>query len=310
MEYEVSLESGALALAHLGDAYEPLDIFIDRRGKWHLSGKREEPHKILGRVDAVLNALHGAYGEDGKVQEILETHKVPFSGATRLAAALTHNKTLAKRILENAGVATPHYRVVRKGETGELSSFSARLFRSFPQPAIIKPLHGGSSIGVSRAASPEDITYALEFVFGHGDNALIEEYIEGKEVTTAVVEHFRGDHLYTLLPCEIQTRAGAPFLEHTARREGDYKITCPASLTENEKRALQNLGARAHMLLGLRHYSSSDFIVHPTRGIYFLETDALPTFAKHAPLSVSLQAIGCSLAHFLVHLVSLALRRK
>jgi len=289
-EYEVSLESGANALAHLGDSYEPLDIFIDRKGNWHLHGKKEAPHKILGRVDAVLNALHGAYGEDGKVQEILEAHGVPFSGATRLAAALSFNKALTKRIVQNTGIQTPHFRVVRKGETGALGSFSARLFRSFPQPSIIKPLRGGSSLGVSLVRSPEEILYALELIFETGENALIEEFVEGREVTGGVIERFRDDKRYSLIPVEIKRETGIYVSHHS--------------------KDIQNLALKAHTLLGLRHYSSSDFIIHPTRGIYFLETDALPALSQHSPLTASLQAIGCSFAHFIEHLVSLALGRK
>ena len=289
-EYEVSLESGAYALAHLGNAFLPLDIFIDRGGSWHLHGKKEAPHKILGRVDVVLNILHGAYGEDGKVQEILDAHGVPFSGGKRLAVALSLNKALTKNILQNAGIQTPHFRVVRKGETGALNSFSARLFRSFPQPSIIKPLRGGSSFGVSRVRSPEEILYALELVFDGSDSALIEEFVEGREVVCGVIENFRGDKQYSLIPVEIKRDTGIYVPYHS--------------------KDVQNLALKAHMLLGLRHYSSSDFILHPTRGIFFLETDALPAFATYSPLTASLQAIGCSFTHFIEHLVSLALGRK
>ncbi len=309
-EYAVSLETGACALSHLGDQYEPLDIFIDREGEWHLLGAKREPHKILGRVDVVLNALHGAYGEDGKVQEILWAHGTPFSGSRQLGAALSLNKALAKRIAQNAGIETPHYRVVRKGETGVLPSFCARLFRSFPQPSLIKPLRGGSSLGVSRVRSPEEILYALELVFDGGDSALVEEFVEGREVVCGVIENFRNERLYQLLPSEIRLAAGAPFLEHHARRERGYTLTSPAHLTKKETKEIQQLAAQAHTLLGLRHYSSSDFIVHPTRGIYFLETDALPALGKQSPFAHSLQAIGCSFSHFIEHLVSLALGKK
>lgn len=311
-EYAVSLESGAVALAHLeSDRYDSLDILIDKTGKWFVRGIEDAPHKILGKVDAVINALHGQYGESGGVQEILEAHRVPFSGSRRLASALSLNKALAKRALVKAGLQTPQYRVVTRAEAEEsLNDFALSLFRSFPQPSMVKPLCGGSSLGVSKVSTPEDLAYALELAFGEDDALLVEEYIDGKEVTCGVIENFRNEPLYALLPVEVKLPEGAPFLEHHARREGRFINLCPTNLSEELKGELQGLARRAHELLGLRHYSSSDFILNPTRGLYFLETDSLPTLGRSSSFLSSLQAIGCPIPHFLHHLVTLALDEK
>ena len=305
-EYESSLETGRVLLAHLPDNLLPVDIYIDRACRWHRDGRASAPHEVLRRVDVVLNALHGVYGEDGGVQEVLEAHQMPFSGPMRLSATLSLNKALAKQVLKKAGIQTPEFRVVRRVSDSSLPSRAAELFRSFPQPSIIKPLRGGSSIGVSRVLYEEDLLYALSLAFQYGGDALIEEYIQGREVVCGVIEAFRREALYTLLPAEIKTETGAPLLEHSARRSGAYAVLSPATLTRAEKEAMQDTAAKVHTILGLRHYSSSDFIIHPTRGVYFIEIDALPSLALHSPFAVSLLAIGCPFPHFAGHLVSLA----
>ncbi len=309
-EYESSLETGRVLLSHLPESVLPVDLYIDRAGRWHHDGRESAPHEVLRRVDAVLNALHGAYGEDGGVQEVLEAYQMPFSGPRRLPAALSQNKALAKTILRKNGIQTPEFRVIRRISDDSLPALSAQLFRSFPQPSIVKPVRNGSSIGVSRVLREEDLPYALSLAFHHGADALIEEYIEGREVVCGVIEAFRNEARYTLLPAEIKTAEGAPLLEHSARQSGGYRVASPAALTESEKEAVQNGAARAHTLLGLRHYSSSDFIIHPTRGVYFLEIDALPSLALHSPFAASLAAIGCPIPHFTDHLISLAFGRK
>src|SRR3990167_6198182 len=107
-EYNLSLKSGAAMMAALPeDRFDTRDIFIDKRGLWHLRGQPVDAARALSQVDVVLNALHGGVGEDGTVQRILERAGMPYAGASPLAASLSLNKIRAREVLQRAGVRMP-----------------------------------------------------------------------------------------------------------------------------------------------------------------------------------------------------------
>ena len=309
-EYHVSLKTGATVLAHLPEQYHALDVFIDREGEWHVQGKREDPHKILGRVDVVWNALHGEFGEDGGVQHILESHAVPFSGPKRLAAVFSWNKPTAKDIVGKAGIKSPFHKMLRSEELGSFSALGAELYRTFPQPCIIKPAAKGSSLGVSLARTPQEIEAALTAAFSIADSVLVEEYIEGKEALCGVIEGFRGSEFYPLVPVEIQTSKTSGLFDFETRYGGEAEHRCPGLFTAEEKQELQSLAVDVHRLLGLRHYSRSEFVVHPKRGIFFIEADALPELHEGvSPFLQSLHSVGGTISGFVDHVLTLALRK-
>ncbi len=306
-EYEVSLKTGASVLAHLPESYHPLDVFVDRKGSWHLLGKMEPIEKILGKVDIVWNALHGEYGEDGAIQTILETHGIPFSGSRRLAAALSFNKSLAKKIVERSGIKTPHSRVLKQEDYTSGEALAQELYRAFPQPSIIKPVGRGSSIGVSFAETPEEIWTALSVAFSVSETILIEEYIEGKEASLGVIEGFRGEPYYALMPVQVAVAPDKKFFDQQTKYSGAALHQCPGNFSNSEKSELAKLAIAIHRLLDLRHYSRSEFIVHPKRGIFFLETDALPDLHEGiSPYLQSLQSAGATFSEFLEHVLTLA----
>lgn len=310
-EYDVSLKTGATVISHLPEKYHALDVFIDSEGVWHLQGMEQTPEKILGKVDAVWNALHGEYGEDGALQHLLEMYAVPFSGARRLPSALSQNKFLAKRVAESQGIKTPYYRVLRLNEIGSLTTLANELYRSFPQPSIVKPTSKGSSIGVSVAQTPDELKSALALAFAISEAVLIEEYIKGREAICGVIEHFRESALYPLIPIEVELPKGSRFLDREEKDRGTSCYHCPGRFSADEKSKLQVLAQKIHRLLGLRHYSLSEFIVHPRRGIFFIETDALPDLHEHtSPYLKSVRSVGSDTSHFLNHILTLALGQK
>src|SRR3989344_1132174 len=245
-EYHISLRTGATVLANLPEKYHPLDVFIDREGLWHLRGKMEEPHAVLGKVDLVWNALHGEYGEDGTVQHLLEAHGTPFTGPKRFAATLSQNKLLAKRASERSGIKTPYYKFLRREETPSLHATAGELYRTFPQPCIVKPASKGSSIGIFLSASQDEIAEALFEVFAIGEVALIEEYIDGREAICAIIEGFRGEEHYSLLPVEVRLPSEREFLDFRTRYEGESTHLCPGKFSAAEKAELQELAIRMH----------------------------------------------------------------
>ncbi|MES3030795.1 MAG: D-alanine--D-alanine ligase [Patescibacteria group bacterium] len=308
-EYDVSLKTGAAVLENLSpDIYHARDILIDKQGVWHVGGIQVEPHTALEHVDVVFNALHGQYGEDGKVQHILEFNGVPFTGSNSFASAIGMNKELSKNVYKKAGLKTPQSRLVERGH--DLENERREIFKLFPLPLVVKPTAAGSSIGVAIVKDFTSFSEALEEAFKHGDTVLVEEYIQGKEATCGVIDHFRDQVHYALPPIEVRPPKGN-FFDYKAKYGEDHaeKIV-PGNFTEAEKKELEKLAILAHQALGLRHYSRSDFIVHPRRGIFILETNTLPGLTQDSLVPTALASVGSSLSHFLHHLVELAISRK
>lgn len=282
-EYEVSLKSGANILSllrEMPEQYEPIDLFISREGEWHRSGLVEEPHHALRHVDIVFNALHGSYGEDGKLQQLLEALNIPFTGSGVLGSAMAANKEMAKKIYREHSLSTPQFEVMKEPLNHEQL---IHIFRNYLHPVIIKPTSGGSSIGMSMVHTFKELEEAVKRALKHSEKILIEEFIKGKTSTCGIVEKARGEQLYCFVPV------------------GN------SSVTENKQMA--EMARQAHQLLGLRHYSSSDFIITPKGRIYILETDSLPVFHEGSVLHSSMEATGWRPREFVDHCVKLALNR-
>jgi D-alanine-D-alanine ligase len=309
-EYEVSLKTGAAVLAalraHQENRYNVHDILIDKSGDWYMSGRRFDPVNVHSHFDVVFNALHGTYGEDGKLQSILEAHDIPFTGSGSLASAVGMNKILAKKILSQHGIKSPYWKEVLSDDVNvDAKGEAEKLFETFILPAVIKPSMSGSSVGVSVVKSKADIEPALREAAKHGHSILVEEFISGQESTCGVIEGFRNQELYALPPVEIRPKNG--WFDFKAKYEGESEEIVPATFPQKIKKELEELAAKVHRALGLRHYSRTDFIIHPRRGIYVLETNTLPGLTEESLVPKSLRAVGSSLPEFTDHLVRLAL---
>lgn len=307
-EYEVSLKSGKSVIDSLADRYEVLDILIARDGVWHHLGAPIKPENLFKKVDVVFNALHGTYGEDGTVQKLLDTFGIPYTGSTALASAVGMNKVLSKKVYKNHNLKTPLHTTISKKDFS--SEEINKLFKSFPMPVVVKPVSGGSSVGTSIAKTFTDLEKAVGEALQYCDEALIEEFITGKEATCGVVDNFRDENIYSLLPVEIRKPSSSDFFDYNAKYSGESQEICPGNFAEAESKIIQEMARNAHKALGLRHYSRSDFIIHPKRGIYILETNTLPGLTSESLLPKSLKAVGSNLPDFLDHLINLALEKK
>ncbi len=308
-EYEVSLNTGKTILANLPEEYEPLDIFISEDGAWHTTGLEKNPYNILRTVDVVVNAMHGAYGEDGKVQKFMENFGIPYTGSDSMASAIGMNKVMSKNIFNNYGLKTPHHIIVNIDENED--NLMDRIDKGLPFPVIIKPINSGSSLGVSYVEKASQIKDALKKSFEHSPKLMVEEFINGKEVTCGVIEDFRGERIYTLLPVEIKQNKKDVFYDYNSKYknlESRYKI--PDSFKEDEKLEIQKAASLIHEALGLRHYSRSDFIFNPRRGLLVLEVNTLPELSHRSSFVKSLEAVGGNIKEFLSHLLSKTLGKK
>jgi D-alanine-D-alanine ligase len=312
-EYEVSLNSGAAVLDALhkfhGNKYETRDIFIDRSGNWHVDGINMPPEKAIHHVDVVFNALHGAYGEDGKVQSLLEYHGKPFTGSGSLSSSIGMNKILSKKIFKDHGLKTPDFKEFKSERIAtDAGAIVAEMFQLFHMPAIVKPASSGSSVGVTLVKYYDELALALRQAAKHDDTVMIEEYIPGIEATCAVVEGFRGQELYALPPIEISS--ANKFFDFEAKYAGKSREIVPATFANKFKIAIEDLAKQIHRALGLRHYSRSDFIIHPKRGIYVLEVNTLPGLTDESLLPKALRAVGSETYKFVDHVIELAMKNR
>ena len=306
-EYEVSLKTGAAILSNMPEGYEALDIFISKDGAWHMFGFEKDPYQILKTIDVAVNAMHGSYGEDGTVQKIFEHFNIPHTGSGSFSSALAMNKVLSKNIYKINELKTPHSLVVyfdnlSKGAIKEI-------YQSMLPPFVVKPSSAGSSVGVYIVNSLPELEEAVIAAAQYSPAVLIEEFIKGKEATCGVIDGFRGQEHYALLPIEI--RHNSEFFDYKSKyTNGGAEEICPGDFSKEESKELERMAVEAHKHLGLRHYSRSDFIVHPKRGIFILETNSLPGLTEQSLIPKALNAVGSNLKEFISHLLSKTLAGK
>lgn len=310
-EYDISLKTGASVLKNLPPKYKGIDVLIDKLGVWHIDGIPIHPKDFHLKADVAFNAMHGEYGEDGTVQRILEMFSIPFTGSKSFASALGMNKALTKEIFKRNKIKTPVHKVLVRDEIKDLATEAQNLFKTFPQPSVVKPASAGSSVGVSIVSKMNEMLPSLEKAFKVGEKIIIEEYIKGKEATCGVLEHFRGKEIYSLLPVEIVPLEHQKFFDYESKysAESGAGEICPGNFTKKESEEIQRLAEEVHRAIGARHYSRTDFMVHPKRGIYALEINTLPGLTSTSLLPKEIEAVGSSYEELLEHLIELAMKK-
>lgn len=310
-EYEISLKSGANVLSALNqEKHRPVDIFIDRQGRWHVYGIEMAPQKALQGIDVAFNVLHGEYGESGEVQKILESAGTPYTGSDAFSSTIAFNKHATKEIVKKIGVKVARG-VLLEREGNDVEQMALNLFRTFPHPSMIKPVIGGSSVGMSVADSYHALLDGLQVAFEVSPTVLVEEFIKGKEATVGIIENFRNEPLYALLPIEIIPPPQHNFFSYEAKYSGKTIERVPGNFTSAEKKYLTGAAKKVHEALGALHYSRSDFIV-AKRGIYFLEINSAAAVGMTAEslFPKAIEAVGAKIPEFLDHIILLALHNK
>ena len=286
-EREVSL-SGArqieIALKALG--HEP--EFFD------LSGGFPELIRRAKRSDFAFINLHGSPGEDGLVQALLETTGTPFQGSGPAGSFLALNKAAAKAVFQASGLPTPPWELL----TSPADTNALRL----ELPVFVKPNMGGSSLGMGLVEREEDLAGALDTVFRLGEEALVESYMAGEELTCAVLGE-------TALPLIlIKPKAGSRFFDYANKYDADgAEEICPAPVDEEITRTLQAMALRAHHMLGLAGYSRADFI-WTERGPFLLEVNTLPGMTPTSLVPRAAKAAGYSFEELIAELIRLGMR--
>jgi len=307
-EHEVSMKTGAAVLEALQNlAISHNDIVINRRGEWLLHGIERAPADALFATDVVFIALHGQYGEDGTVQRLLDRLGVPYVGSRAYPSALAMNKILTKEILRDHKIKSPaHLRVTKAGT--DVRRMVATIAELFGPEYIVKPVTGGSSVDTHYAKNSAELGVILNDIFSRRDEILVEEFISGREATVGVVEGLRGEALYGLPVAEIIPPPSHQFFASDVKYDGRTEEICPGRFSRDEKERLTAVALAAHRVLGLSHYSRSDFIV-TNKDVYFLETNTLPGLTQTSLFPQMLSAVGHSFDDFILHLMRTAIKK-
>jgi len=302
-EFEVSLKTGKTIIDALLENHQIYDVILDKNADWYLNGEKINPEKFIRNLDFVFNGMHGEYGEDGQIQELLNKSGIKYSGPERYSAAISMNKHLAKEHYRKHNLKTPAHLIIDTNKVDDLTP--GDIVQHFAFPVVIKPLGLGSSVGIQVAKNFIELMDMLPAYVEYYDKLMIEEWISGKEATVGVIDKFRNRLVYPLMPVEIRKPDGKYLFDYEDKYSGLTEEICPGNFTQEEKRELERIAIAAHEALGLRHYSRSDFIIHPKRGVFILETNSLPGLSEASLLPKALIASGSSLEEFLEHIINL-----
>lgn len=263
---KVSADSVFRALEGLGYEVRLLELGVDLADEL----RRAE-------VDAVVPATHGAMGEDGCLQGLLEVLGVPYAGSAVLASALAAHKGVAKRMFESAGLPVARGReVLRANWTAD---GAGELRRELGRAVVVKPCSGGSAIGIGRIQETdpdERLNEALEVAFDVDPSVVVECFRKGDEVTCGVLEDAEGTPV-ALPPTRIVSKA-ADWYDFTSRYgTGGSEHQCPAPYAPALALRIQEVAVAAHRVLGARDLSRVDFVVaSDTNEVTLLEVNTLP----------------------------------
>ncbi len=302
-EYLVSMKTGAAVLAALAESgYQTKDIVITRGGAWLDRGIVREPENALKAVDVVFVALHGSYGEDGEVQKIIQRLGIPFTGSRSFASAVAFNKQMTKEALKQHGVLMAEHQEVAKDIDTDIVTISNGIKAKFGKEYIIKPTSSGSSFGVQFVGEDDSLEAALEQALDKYERVLVEEFIQGREATSATLEKFRNEDIYVFPTIEIVTPRNAQFFNTDNKYDGKTLEICPSNFAYGDRVKIADVSALVHDVLNLSQYSRSDFIVSE-KGVYFLEVNTLPGLTAESLYPKAAASVGLSINHLIAHLV-------
>jgi D-alanine-D-alanine ligase len=307
-EHEVSLRTAQMILKHLDSRkHDASLVIILKDGRWHfhLTGKIVSmsdalKHIIPDNFDFIFIAMHGIFGEDGRMQALLEWAGIPYAGSGVLSSAMAMDKSISNIFYEAGGLNVAPYAVIdrRSKPDGIKLGF----------PLVVKPVSGGSSVGISIVKDKKSLGAALKSAFKEDSRVMVQKYVTGREFTCGLLEGADGKP-FALPPTEIIPKASA-FFDYEAKYAtgGSLEIT-PANLSAAKTKALQKAALRAHMLLGCSGMSRSDFIMKDSK-FYILETNTIPGMTETSLLPQAAKAAGLALAEVLELIIASGLREK
>jgi D-alanine-D-alanine ligase len=281
-EREISLMSGRSVLEALRskgvDAYA-----FDPAEREILELKREGFHRVF-------IALHGRFGEDGTIQGALETLRIPYTGSGVMGSALSMDKWRTKLVWNASGIPTPRFAMVKSTTSWD------RVAQVLGMPAIMKPAREGSTIGLTKVGSIADFTAAYALAARYDNLVVVEEFIEGQELTASILGE-------TALPL---VRIEAPHGNYDYQNKyftDDTHYYCPSGIRVEIEDEIREVALRSFRVLGCRGWGRADMILQPDGRYAFLEMNTSPGMTSHSLVPMAARAAGLSYADLCVRIL-------
>ena len=286
-EREVSLASGKAVLnALLGLGLDAVAVDVTR-----------PEIELPTGTDLAFNVIHGTFGEDGRLQEILEGMGIPYTGAGVKSSRIAFDKNLAKAAFVEHGVPTPRAEIIDVSSGPRLPSF--------PAPFVVKPPREGSSVGVHIVHNQADAEAAMADAAKYGDDILVEEFINGQELTVGILNDVALPVVHIIPPEGVYDMASKyPWLSGA---KGSQYI-CPADLDAETTRLVQEAALAAHRSLGVEIYSRVDVLLDSQNRPFVLEANTIPGMTETSLLPKAAAAIGISFPELCKTIAELSLQ--
>lgn len=321
-EHEVSLSSGKEILKNLDSRkYYALPVVVTKNRRWLLppafrgrllksdfnsrSGNPTSLVKLAEKsalkklvwknVDVAFIAMHGTYGEDGTIQGLLESMKIPYTGSRILASALGMDKPRASAVFHEAGLLVPEFMVIAKSDFTNHRSRTSTVnsaVKNWGWPMVVKPSNHGSSVGVSIIKNKSEFKQGLKDAFKYSPNVIVQKFIQGREITCGVLEDEKGS-IISLPPTEICPKKGE-FYDYKSKYDagGSNHVIPPRGLSAKIIKHIQKSASVAHTVIGCSGMSRSDFILGEDKKLYILEINTIPGMTSTSLLPEAARKMG------------------
>lgn len=263
--------------------------------------------KRSGHFDIVFPMIHGTFGEDGQLQEIMEQRGVRFVGSDSKSSRLAMDKFQSKKAFEKAGLLTPKAELIERSKLqpaccGDPDECLKAVLDELSLPCVVKPNEQGSSVGVVITAQREQALEAVRDALAEYGNCLVEEFIAGREFTVGIVG---GEALPVL-----EVRPAEQFYDYRAKYlADDTKYVFDLDLNEDELGSIQEIARRAFLSLGCLDLARVDMIRDTAGRVYVLEVNTLPGFTDHSLVPKAAARAGMSMEKLCDQIVQMALKR-
>ncbi len=311
-EHEISISSARAVFKNFPGDYEPIPIFITREGKWRLVKSMDdlsgedvsflpwEGKSVLKGVDIYFPLLHGPYGEDGTIQGLLELAGVPYVGSGVIGSALGMDKVYMKMAFQREGLPVVPYIVLRKWDNINLAMIRER----FNLPVFVKPSNLGSSVGISKVKSWEQLEVAIEEAFKHDYKILIEQGVSAREIECSVLGN---ENPEASLPGEV-----IPYREFYDYKdkyvEGKTEFRIPAKLPEGIENMIREYAVRAFQSIEAWGFARVDFFLVGEE-VYVNEINTIPGFTEISMFPKLWEVTGINFTELIKKLIELGFER-
>lgn len=328
-EHEVSVTSARSVLTALDrERWDVVPIGIAKSGTWLSPAETQalldagarafeaggegvlrsgEALEALAGCDVAFPLVHGTNGEDGTLQGFLEIAGIPYAGAGVAASAIGMDKALMKALFREAGIPVARYSVIRSWEYTLAQKDSMELIEhAIGYPCFVKPANGGSSVGVTRARSREDLPHAFEAAFAYDDKAVVEQAVIGREVECSVLGNERPE---ASIVGEIVPDRDFYDYDSKYSSESTTALYIPAPITDSVANEIRDLALRMYRVMGCEGYARVDFFVTPADKVIANEVNTIPGFTSISMYPKLWEASGLGYTPLLTRILELALER-